>query len=53
MRPSRVLVKTADYTIGELDGALWIECHACGARSYNTNDVRNVYCATCHRFLLR
>lgn len=42
---------TVYYTILEEYGVKSITCHLCGMTSYNPNDVENVYCGNCHRFL--
>lgn len=32
------------------ENAVAIQCLGCGMKSWNENDVKNVYCGSCHKF---
>ncbi len=38
------------YHLVKTNGHLGIKCLLCGLVSYNLNDIRQRYCAACHRF---
>ena len=40
----------SSYTIGVQDGHAFIQCHRCGSRSFNVNDIDNRYCGRCRVF---
>lgn len=47
-----IMDKPLTYELGPDPPAIWIKCLVCGAKSFNPNDVANLYCGKCHLFHL-
>ena len=38
------------YKIGVDVGGRYIVCNACNSKSYNENDIEQLYCGDCHQY---
>lgn len=51
--PSNTRVETitnSTYEIGREGNHLYILCKKCGSKSFNGNDIGNLFCGSCHEF---